>query len=187
MRNLLRRLLPNHETVHTNRWLQPFANTLLHPRLWHLNRHSVAGAVAVGLACGLIPGPFQMLGAAIACVLFRVNLPLALVTTLYSNPVTIVPLYMAAYAYGAVVSGTDPGGFVRPPEMDGMGFFEWAAALLPWLGELGKPLAVGLVLLAGTLALLGYFTVRAAWRVHLLRAWRARALKRAATNRPPIC
>ena len=36
------------------------------------------GGVAVGMFCGLIPGPFQMLGAALCCVLFRVNLPLAL-------------------------------------------------------------------------------------------------------------
>jgi hypothetical protein len=43
-----RRLLPNHEAIHTNR-LAPFALTLLHPRLWHLNRHSAAGGIAVGL------------------------------------------------------------------------------------------------------------------------------------------
>lgn len=185
MRNLLKRYLPKHDTVHTNRWLRPFANTLLHPRLWHLNRHSVAGAVALGLACGLIPGPFQMISAAIGCILFRVNLPLALATTLYSNPITIVPLYMVAYAYGAMVSGSDPDGFVHPPEMGDMGLFEWMATLLPWLVSLGKPLAIGLVLLAVTLALIGYFTVRAAWRVHLMRAWRARAMKRATTARPP--
>ena len=83
-----------------NRWLAPFENTLLHPRLWDLNRHSAAGAVAAGLFCGLIPGPLQMLGAAICAVVFRVNLPLALLTTLYTNPFTIVPLYIAAFAIG---------------------------------------------------------------------------------------
>lgn len=86
MRKLFRRLLPDHRSVSENRWLRPFASTLLHPRLWHLNRHSAAGAVAVGMFCGLVPGPFQMPSAALFCVLFRVNLPLALITTLYSNP-----------------------------------------------------------------------------------------------------
>ncbi|TXG86944.1 MAG: DUF2062 domain-containing protein, partial [Rhodocyclaceae bacterium] len=52
MRKQLRRFLPDHQAVHGNRWLAPFANTLLHPRLWHLNRHSAAGAVATGLFCG---------------------------------------------------------------------------------------------------------------------------------------
>ena len=103
MRKLFKRLLPDHRSVSENRWLRPFASTLLHPRLWHLNRHSAAGAVAVGMFCGLIPGPFQMPGAALLCVLFRVNLPLALITTLYSNPLTIVPLYLAAFAIGMLV------------------------------------------------------------------------------------
>lgn len=178
MRKRLRNLLPDHEAIQTNRWLRPFRNTLLHPRLWHLNRHSAAGAIAVGLFCGLIPGPLQMIAAAIACVLFRVNLPLALLTTLYSNPLTIVPLYVLAYAMGAVATGQSPSGFVHPPELSGIGFTEWAQLLLPWMVELGKPLALGLLLLAGTLALVGYFGVRAAWRVWLIRAWRARSARR---------
>ena len=38
----------------------------------------------------------------------------------------------------------------------------------------GKPLAVGLVLLAATLALAGYMLTKAVWRVWLIRAWRRR-------------
>ena len=75
MRKHLKKYLPNHDAVHGNRWLRPFRNSLLHPRLWHLNRHSAAGAVAAGLFCGLIPGPLQMIGAAICALVFRVNLP----------------------------------------------------------------------------------------------------------------
>lgn len=178
MRRALRRFLPDHESIHTNRWLRPFANTLLHPRLWHLNRHSAAGAIATGLFCGLIPGPFQMLSAAIFCVVFRVNLPLALITTLYSNPLTIVPLYVVAYGMGALLTGERLSGFVHPPEMADLSFVEWTHALLPWALDLGRPLAVGLVLLAGTLAAVGYFSVRTIWRVWLIRAWRRRAVLR---------
>lgn len=178
MRNRLKRLLPDHDTISGNRWLRPFSNSLLHPRLWHLNRHSVAGAIATGLFCGLIPGPLQMIAAAVACLLFRVNLPLALLTTLYSNPLTIVPLYVLAYAMGAMATGQSPSGFIDPPEISGVSLTEWAQLLVPWMIELGKPLAVGLLLLASTLALVGYFGVRAAWRVWLIRAWRARAARR---------
>ena len=56
---------------------------LHHPNLWHLHRRSVAGGVAVGMFCGLIPGPFQMIGAAIMSVLFRVNLPVAVHRSLH--------------------------------------------------------------------------------------------------------
>lgn len=178
MRKTLRRFIPDHEAIHTNRWLRPFANTLLHPRLWHLNRHSAAGAIATGLFCGLIPGPFQMLTAAICCVVFRVNLPLALFTTLYSNPFTIVPLYLAAYAMGALMTGDKLADFVPPPHMADLSLVEWAQSLLPWALELGRPLAFGLVLLASTLAVAGYFAVRAIWRIWLIRAWRARSARR---------
>jgi uncharacterized protein (DUF2062 family) len=162
MKRWLRRYMPDHAAVHTNRWLAPFRNTLLHPRLWHLNRRSAAGGVAVGLFCGLIPGPFQMLGAAICAVVFRTNLPLALVTTLYTNPLTIVPLYFIAYSLGHTLLDSTAPAFVPPPAYD-------PTSLLDWLGRLGMPLFFGLVLLASLLAVVGYGSVRLAWRAHLLR------------------
>lgn len=178
MRRRLRRLLPDHESVRSNRWFRPFANTLLHPRLWYLNRHSAAGAVAVGLFCGLVPGPLQMLSAAIACVLLRVNLPLALVSTLYSNPFTIVPLYVAAFGLGNWAMGGNGADFIPPPELGGLGLSTWMSAFIDWMGELGKPLALGLVLLAASLSISGYFIVRAAWRLWLIRTWRQRQAAR---------
>lgn len=177
MRKKLRKILPDHEAVRANRWLAPFENTLLHPRLWHLNRHSAAGGVAVGLFCGLIPGPFQMLGAAICAVIFRVNLPLALFTTFYTNPFTIVPLYFAGYGLGRLVLGGG-GEFVAPPEWGTEGMWTWVLALVDWMAHLGRPLALGLVLLASLLASTGYLTVRVAWRYYLLRAWRKRRIGR---------
>lgn len=180
MRRILKRFLPDHDAVRDNRWLRPFTATLLHPRLWHLNRRSAAGAVAVGLFCGLIPGPFQMMGAAIGCVLLRVNLPLALITTLYTNPLTIVPLYMAAYELGRLALGRAGDGFVAPPELGGLRLLEWVDRLSAWMLTLGEPLAIGLVLLALALALSGYLAVHAVWRAWLLRAWH----RRRARHRP---
>lgn len=174
MRRRLRKFLPNHEAVRTNRWLAPFENTLLHPRLWHLNRHSAAGAVAVGLFCGLIPGPFQMLGAAICALIFRVNLPLALLTTLYTNPFTIVPLYVLAFAIGRWTLAGDGRHFVAPPELGEGDLISWMRALIDWVIGLGTPLALGLVMLGAGLALTGYFLIRLVWRIYLIRAWRRR-------------
>lgn len=175
MRKHLRRILPDHQAIHDNRWLAPFANSLLHPRLWHLNRHSVAGAVAAGLFCGLIPGPLQMLGAALACIVFRVNLPLALLTTLYTNPLTIVPLYVLAFAIGRLALGGS-GDFIPPPACSFKAPMECLSAMSVWAQGLGAPLALGLALLAGGLAITGYFAVRAVWRWHLIRSWRRRKL-----------
>lgn len=179
MRKLFKKYLPNHQAIHTNRWLAPFGDTLLHPRLWHLNRRSAAGAVAVGLFCGLIPGPLQMIGAAICAVVFRVNLPLALFTTLYTNPLTIVPLYILAFALGKLALGEIGSGqeFILPPDYGPAGMLAWTGALIDWMMALGQPLALGLVLLASALALTGYSILRCCWRFYLVRAWRRRQLR----------
>lgn len=174
MRKYLRRFLPNHDAIRNNRWLAPFAGTLLHHRLWHLNRHSAAGAVAIGLFCGLLPGPIQMPSAAIACLIFHVNLPLALVTTFYTNPLTIIPLYLAAFAIGQFVLGNGHIAFTPPPAFSFTDTIGWAQAIWAWAYHLGKPLLIGLILLAGMLAALGYLGVKLAWRWHLIREWRRR-------------
>lgn len=175
VRKLLKRFIPGHEAVSDSRWLRPFRGTLLHPRLWHLNRHSAAGGIAVGLFCGLIPGPFQMLGAAAGSVAFRVNLPLAMVLTFYSNPVTIVPLYLLAFELGKLALWNPGVEFTAPPEFHWHSFGTWASEAIAWALSLGKPLALGLPLLGIALAALGYVVVHAGWRWWLVRQWRRRA------------
>jgi uncharacterized protein (DUF2062 family) len=169
----LRRVLPDASVIHGNRFLSRFGHRLLSPDLWHLNRRSAAGGIAVGLFCGLIPGPLQMLGAAIACFALRVNLPAALLTTLYSNPLTIVPLYLLAYQLGALVLPGSP----AAASVAGFEYTSWrdyVPALIDWVGSLGPPLAVGLPLLAALLAAAGWFAVSLGWRWATVRAWRRR-------------
>jgi uncharacterized protein (DUF2062 family) len=64
-RKFFRKYLPSHETVRGNRHIARFGGFLQQANLWHLNRHSVAGNVAVGMYSGLVPGPQQMLTAAL--------------------------------------------------------------------------------------------------------------------------
>jgi len=155
---------------------------VFHPALWHLNRRSVAGGVAAGLFCGLIPGPLQMPGAAIAALAFRVNLPIALATTLYTNPFTIVPLYLLAYRIGAFALGPNGAALTPPPEFAWHEPFVSIQALGQWMLGLGPPLALGLLILACTLALLGYFGVRIWWSAHVRRSWARRRRQRAASS-----
>jgi uncharacterized protein (DUF2062 family) len=175
MRKWLQRFTPDHSAVDGNRWLAPFRNTLLHPRLWHINRRSAAGGIAVGLFCGLIPGPFQMLGAAILAIIFRINLPLALITTLYTNPFTIVPLYLVAFALGQatlMLFGAERAAFIPPPSYGEPGsdnLLDWIDVLGSWMFDLGAPLGIGLLMLGCSLACLGYIGMRLSWRLYLLK------------------
>jgi len=179
-KKFIRKYIPSPESLLANRWLQGLKPWLGHHNLWHLHRRSVAGGVAVGMFAGLIPGPLQMLSAAIISTLLRVNLPVAVFTTFYTNPFTIVPLYLLAYKIGAFATGN--GGEAMPRfEFDWHG--NWLAALpafVDWVAKLGLPLALGLVLLAFLLTPASYFLVRGLWRVHVLWAWRKRRRNRLA-------
>lgn len=180
-RAFFKRYMPSVETVRSIRAFHLFGDALFHPALWHLNRRSAALGVAAGLFCGLIPGPLQMIGAGVAAVLFHFNLPVALFTTLYTNPVTIVPLYFVAYRIGAFVLGA-AGGTPPPPPPDWVFTqpVQSAQAFGQWTLSLGAPLALGVFLLAVILAAIGYIVVRVLWSIYLRRAWTARRRRRAA-------
>lgn len=173
-RKFFRKHLPDHESIRANRWLGWLGGFLDNPGLWRLNRKSVSGAVAIGLFSGLVPGPLQMITAALLAVPLRKNLPVALFVTLYTNPFTIVPLYVLAYAYGQLIVGGDGTTRIQPYETDWSNLVDSMRGLVDWMLALGKPLAVGLVALALTLAALGYFTVQIGWRAYVTLAWRAR-------------
>jgi uncharacterized protein (DUF2062 family) len=172
MRRFFRDRLPSRDSISNHRWLQPVQHWLRNPNLWHLHRRSVAGGVAIGLFCGLIPGPLQMISAALLAILLRVNLPVAAFTTLYTNPFTIVPLYVLAYEIGILIIGS-PESAAMPafPEM------HWHDAFIQvwaWVMSLGKPLLIGLPILALGLSIIGYISVRLAWRLFVLWKWHSR-------------
>jgi len=184
-RKYFRKYLPDHASIHGNKYLRVFQPLLKHPNLWHLNRHSVAGGVAAGLFGGLIPGPLQMFTAAILAIIFRVNLPVAMVTTLYTNPFTWGPLILAAYAIGSWVTG----GNGKPIEhlefnWNTQNWLEFLPAFWNWLLSLGETFLIGNLILASALAVLGYFSVQFAWRLYILAYLRRRRARPTRTTAP---
>jgi uncharacterized protein (DUF2062 family) len=180
LRKYLRRVLPSHQSIRDNRHVARFGHRLQHHNLWHLHRRSVAGGVAVGMFAGLIPGsnPVQFTAGALLAIAFKVNLPLSMLVTLYSNPLTIVPLYLIAFKLGQLAllqSGGDLPALALG--LEGKGFTEWLPAALQWLGSVGKPLVVGLPLLAALLALIGYLVTDWTWRLGVMWQWRQRRLR----------
>src|SRR3989454_10001657 len=108
-RKFFQKYLPSHEAIRNNPYIARFGTFFLHPNLWHINRRSVAGGVAAGMFAGLVPGsnPVQFAVAALLAVAFRVNLPVAVAVTLYTNPFTIGPIYVIAYWIGTLIFGGD--------------------------------------------------------------------------------
>jgi uncharacterized protein (DUF2062 family) len=179
LRKRFRKFLPSHQSIRENRYLRFFGPGLRHHNLWQLHRKSVAGGVAVGMFCGLVPGPLQIVSAALFAIVFRVNLPVATLVTLYTNPVTIIPLYYVAYKLGLFVTGSEaPAPLLLHLPVSTLLIREWIPAVAHWFVLMGKPFATGLVLLALILAVAGYLLAIAAWRVRVVVSWRRRRRSR---------
>jgi uncharacterized protein len=176
MKKILRRWLPSHQTVHDNAFMRRFGHWFVDPRFWHLNRGAVAGGMAVGLFCGLVPGPLQILSASILALVLRINLPVAIFATFFTNPLTIGPLYWLAFQIGVFLTGAS--GRAAPPPMPSWsehGFINWLSLLPDWFLSMGTPLLIGLPVLGLLLAGAGYLLVWQGWRAYVL--WQVRKRK----------
>jgi len=186
----LKKLMPAKDSLLQNRWLRWLRPWLGHPRLWHLSRKGVALGMAIGVFFGLLIPVAQIPASAIASVLLRAHLPAAAASTLVTNPITFAPVYFAAYELGRVILREDAATeeeLARIVERKAQDHAQSGELTLTqqiqrgWhrLGEIGKPLIVGLAILAVTLGLTVYFGVSAIWtlRVRLARRQRLRKMR----------
>ncbi len=164
-RRLIKRYLPAHHELREHKYLRHFGDRLHDPNLWHLNRQSVAGGVAVGIFTAFIPAPFQMVIAAAGAILFRVNLPLAVLMVWISNPLTLPPLVYFTYKLGSWL--------LNSPHVAIS--FEWK---MQWLASemhlIWKPLLLGGLLTGSVLALLSSLLIRFTWGRYVLHRRRKR-------------
>ena len=175
MKKFLKNKLPRPESITGNKYLGFLAPWLGHPRLWHLHRRAVALGIAIGLVTGLIPGPVQMLLAALIAIPLRANIPAAVFATLYTNPLTFVPLYVLAYQIGSLVTG-EHAGMTLPQDTEFTFASMWNAIpeLWRWFVSLGDTLLIGLAIQATLTGLLGYLATMVIWRIAVTRMWRNR-------------
>ncbi len=138
--------------------------------VFNFNRNPLALGVAIGMFCGLIPGPLQIGATLLLCAWWRGNLIAGAIATFYTNPLTIVPLYALAWQIGQWVL---PGNHTLPT-IGGPGNGHWASDVLHWMQALGWPLAAGLPLLGLGLALLAWLLVQGFWLAPVYRRLWAR-------------
>jgi len=169
-----RQTMPTREHLEGNRFVEPFTRRA---ELWRFTRRSVPRGVAVGLMVGifaLIPG-IQIVGAALMCVPFRGNIPLAAAMTFLSNPAT-TPFIVAASIYVGDLFGfhADLGTFFALYR-NGAPAGDWAHWLL---SDAAPALLIGLALISLGAAAAGYVIAAVFWRWRIGQRQKARRRSR---------
>jgi uncharacterized protein (DUF2062 family) len=170
-RGWLRHHLPTRETIDSYRLLRPFAKRLRHPGLWHMNHRSVPRAVSLGLGVGVIMPFMHIPLAAMLAIPLRANVMIAAASTLVVNPLTIPPMYYAAYRIGRWELRHDAG--VIDPAAAAQAGGE-LGKLLFWAHHASAPIALGILTLSACAAGLGYLVAAIGWRLRIRAKWRRR-------------
>ena len=178
----LRRHVPTRETVAENWLLRPFARHITQPNLWRMNHRSVPRAVALGLGIGVIIPFMHMVVAALLAVPARANIAIAAATTLVVNPLTIPPMYYAAYQIGKWElrrgQDVDP---AAAAQVSGE-----VARFLFWMHHASGPIALGILTISACSAAIGYVASAFFWRRWITSKYRARRTVRRALRRSSI-
>jgi len=168
-KKIIKRFMPDHHTIKSNKHLQIFGDLLHNPNLWHLNRRSVSKAFAVGLFFAFIPVPFQMVLAAGAAILFHANLPLSIALVWITNPLTMPAIFYFCYVVGSWVLGANEKAFNFEAS------WQW---VIDSLSTIGPAFLIGCGVLATIFSIIGYFTIQGIWRFSVAKEWKNRKASR---------
>ena len=164
-RRFFHKLAVRREALSQKWFMRPFRALLHDPALWSSHRRSVLRALAIGIFVGFLPLPLHMALAATVAVFLRVNVIVAVLSTWISNPLTVTPIFVAAYYLGASILGI-PAGPVSI-EMS----WEWFSQSL---AAIWRPLWTGAFIMATVASGITYLVMDAVWRISLVYRFRRR-------------
>ena len=167
-KKFFRRVSPNPETFKQNKHLRVLGDHLHLNCLWHLHRHTIARSIAIAFFVMWLPLPFHVLMVAVAAVVWRAHLPIALLVVFINNPFTMIPMYYMDYWVGKTLLGGHYHAFKFEPSL------HW---LMHGLPHIWQPLAFGTLVLATMSAVIGYYTLLCGWRWYVLYQWRRRGVR----------
>jgi len=136
-----------------------------------MNRRSVPRGVALGLFVAVIIPVMHTAIAALLAIPARANVAVAALFTLVVNPITIPPLYYAAYRIGSWELHHDAP-LVNPAAAER--FSSELSRLLFWIHEASGSIAVGVLTIAVVAAVVGYAIAALVWRFWSHSRWRQR-------------
>ena len=173
-KNFIKKYMPDPNSVKNNKSLR-FLGPLIHdPNLWHLNRHSVSKAFAIGLFWGCIPMPFQMVAAAFFAMRFKAILPLSVAIVWFSNPITMPPIFYAEYLLGTWILDIP------------VSTFEYELSI-SWIKDriykIGLPMYLGSFIIGVVLSVAGYYSITWLWRTNIRKKWKKRSEARISSEK----
>ncbi|MEM7432824.1 MAG: DUF2062 domain-containing protein [Pseudomonadota bacterium] len=166
-RRFFRKFGLKREEVSGKWFLSPFAHLLHDRNLWGIRRRTVVPAVSMGMFVAFLPVFGQVLVAGLAALALRINIPVAIVTTFVSNPVTAIPMFRTAYLVGAWLLSIEPGEFTIELSL------HWMTTTLI---NVWPPLLLGSILLGALAALLVHSILDALW-ISSVAGYKSRKVK----------
>lgn len=154
-------------------WIAPFDHLLHDPNLWGIRRRTVVPAFSIGLFVAYLPFPGHMIQATLLALALRINIPVAVGAVWACNPITMGPMFFAAYEVGRVLLRQPP----RPFDFDLS--FEW---LLDGFVTIWQPLLLGSLLLGAILSLVGYIGLDLLWRASIRNYLAGRRKRKSASG-----
>ena len=166
-RNLFKRYIPHKESIASNSIIRLFDEYLHDPNIWHIHRRSSAGGAAIGVFCAFIPIPIQTLSAAALAILFRMNLPIAILFSFLANPITVPFIFFYSYKLGSILFGLEENQITNIiPENTTI--IEWFNTIFLNIWE---PLLIGCLILGLISSSVTYFLIRLIWRIGAVVKW----------------
>lgn len=164
IKNVIKRFFPKLDTVKEEKILKIFGPAVLQPNLWHINKKSVSRGFAIGAFCAFLPIPGQMILAAFLSITFAANIPIAIILTWITNPITFTPIFYFAYKIGRMVFDGAINYNVGEKEID----------ILSNIMYIWEPLLLGSIILSIIGSTIAYIIIRVYWRYYVIKIWSKR-------------
>jgi uncharacterized protein len=164
-RQLFVRFRPIANKLRTSWYFRALGPRITDQRLWGLNRRAITSAVGAGIAIAFVPLPIHLLLGLLVVMIWHLNVPAMIATLTLLNPLTVVPIYFAAYRVGALLLGIKPGPFAF--ELS----WNW---LQSGLGSIWKPFLLGCLVCGVVGGYLAYLLLELAWRQNTMSRLRAK-------------
>jgi uncharacterized protein (DUF2062 family) len=157
-RRFFRKFALKRHQVSEQWFMSPFRHLLHDRRLWGIRRRTVVPAFAIGLFIAFLPTPGHTIMSILSAIAFRVNIPVAAVSTLVSNPVTMGPMYYLAYQLGQYLLDT--------PFQEFQFEMSWNWVTHTFV-TIWQPMLLGCIILGIAAAVIGYIVLDLFWRLSI--------------------